>query len=141
MQKLRQQVCTITQAKAFLKIGVLQESELYWIFFTNHPTLILETRKRAVSYYDHVALKYLDKSTIEIASAFSCSELGNMLPAECVSQKSEDPPQWICVEKLTGKNFQRTKPHEAWARAAMLLILLKLQYITLAEVNNSIITI
>src|SRR3990167_3436279 len=108
---LEQQVTSLELSKKLKELGVKQESLFYWYQAGN----------------GHIFVAYRDDSfTKGIASAFTASELGEMLPRYCevtFKNRAEDRKKirWNC-----DGNFNETEEAtEADARAKMLIYLIE----------------
>ena len=137
---LKDQVCSLKLAKQLKELGVKQESLWYWDSCGNlkkddHWFLITT---ESYDFNDYPG------PTFNIISAFTCAELGEMLPViltkttlnnyELRIQKLDDNKRWECFYKdwnvpevghghLKGQTF-RDKT-EANTRAKMLIYLIK----------------
>lgn len=149
--KLENQVTPIEMAKKLKDLGVTQESQCYW-----SKNLLVES---GFSVYDRSQLRtyedphLMDKS--KYFAAFSCAELGEMLPDESINGISMTEKDEICYSRngnefyvclrnkygdapLIDGNSLDVYTTEASARAAMLIHLLENKLITVDEVNKKI---
>jgi len=152
------QVISLKLAKKLKKLGVKQESLFYWCIIDNGvdgEQDIIPLTEKEMDYYDDVlgSVEY----TV-IASAFTCAELGEMLPGEIeykvavssdnlagirtfyleVDKSLNEPGEW-CVyyyddpkDLFLGKRYFTDKV-EANARAKTLVWLVENGYLKLKE--------
>lgn len=102
------QVCDLKYARKLKELRVKQESIWYWIVDEKTGEVDLSNGKPIVK-----GLKFY--------SAFTCSELGEMLPRGYASHKLGD--EWYCLKRE--KDRDTRDETEANARAKMLIYLLE----------------
>lgn len=118
--KLEQQVVSLELAQKLKELGVKQESLFWW---HTDKAFIGDDHMYVVSYG-----KTTNPFAIDMYSAFTVAELGEMLPKQYRSWKSGDDKEWIC--DTWASTVQRAET-EADARAKMLVYLLENNLITL----------
>lgn len=116
--KLEDQVCSLELAKRLKELGVAQYSFFYWI-------------KRKLKKHRPFVSCLVGDHHIEIASAFTVAELGEMLPHGFWSSKSADG--YDCGFEQDLEQYVETKKTEADARAKMLIYLLENKLLTPKE--------
>ena len=132
--KIEYQVCSLELAKKLKELGVKQES-LFWWFESKDKkeTLLCFDAKLPNEYIYDFEKNY---------SAYTCSELGEMLPDAVASYRyrtepDEDPNIWACIKYVEGEHSKYDwvchAPTEADARAKMLIYLLENKFLTLPQ--------
>lgn len=120
MTTIEKQVCSLELAKRLKELGVKQESLFYW--FKNR----FKDNAFEVERSDHM-VSY--GNWIDSYSAFTCSELGEMLPKYSLSGKWQIgfASEYVC--RVSQKYFKGVNPlyskTEADARAKMLIYLIE----------------
>lgn len=125
--KLENQVCSLELAQKLKSLGVKQESLFCWQYFEPTPAKYHDPEYR-LKFCEHKP----DKETYwEHVSAFTCSELGDMLPMEYMSIKYGGD-RWFGVKQGALWEFEMIKyPDpivsnlEADCRAKILIYLLE----------------
>lgn len=118
--KLEDQVISLESAKLLKSLGVLQESFFHWM---------------DDGYgHIHVHIGGWDNGRDSIASAFTCAELGEMLPRNMVKTLKWFN-NWYCeafkdVAEHTGPIVRKVAKTEAEARAKCLIYLLENHFIS-----------
>lgn len=117
--KLEDQVCSLESAKKLKELGVKQDSLWYWHYITG-----CEGKYGRWEIIDcdvaHNSLRIRNK----LISAFTCAELGKMLPVSARSRKLFDSENSFIIDALGQDKFFVNK-NEAEARAKMLIYLLE----------------
>jgi hypothetical protein len=123
--KLEDQVVSLELAKKLQELGVKQTSYFYW--WVNRYGYASENK---LHVQDHIPNN--PKEGWRWCSAFTVAELGEMLPVECDSGKTEEGTiahvkgKWVAIRDAGGdlgeKQYADT---EADARAKMLIYLLE----------------
>lgn len=130
------QVCSRESAEKLKALGVLQVSCFYWITFEWGVDLLLDSQ-------------IIDQSlVIKKVSAFTCSELGVMLP-QTINQNDDCSPYYFNEHKCHLEKWQVrygdyihrncisfVEDNEAEARALTLIHLLENNIIAVEEVNE-----
>ncbi len=86
---LQDQVISLESAKRLKELGVAQKSIFYWeLFLKTKPTLVFVPRGMIIEAGDN-----------EYVSAFTCSELGELLPKTIKAIKGINYPKHILREE------------------------------------------
>lgn len=136
---IEQQVTSLELSKHLKELGVKQESIFKWIL-SKHPTESCEAPliQYTIGNEDYKETPIHDGWTLTSYSAFTASELGEMLPASIspqsgsseekpiIMQKSHEGTFYIYGQKVNGStNLIFGENTEADARAKMLIYLLE----------------
>lgn len=137
--KLEDQVCSLPLAKRLKELGVKQESAFYWFNDLLAARSLGVTLANFDEGYKSIGSKYgiwlsewndenSEDATVEPVSAFTVAELGEMLPANLITQRLDvNTPQWVTYfydsQPYTGEDFEAAT--EADARAKMLIYLIE----------------
>ncbi len=135
--KLEQQVCSLDLAKELKTLGVKQESLWYWVF---GGMLTHKKEYWTIWLRQHLDLKLVRKDNCY--SAFTCTELGEMLP-EFIKQKGTN---FVLVMRQDVVMYLNSKskiePIKIWddieanARAKCLTYLLENGIISVGDMNR-----
>jgi hypothetical protein len=112
--KLEEQIVSLELAKKLKELNVKQESYFHWYRYDGSSNANEFKIGRAVT----------PASNLEITSAFTVAELGEMLPHDCRTRRSVDEKGKWLVDTLRSDRFFRAAT-EADARAKMLIYLLE----------------
>ena len=117
--KLQDQVCNLELSKELKKLGVKQESLFYW---TKNPF-----------WFPVIGSWKESAKPKEAISAFTASELGEMLPEEIYSFHSIGRKgKWVCSPAICSRNVIDSEAEtEVNCRAKMLIYLIKNKLINL----------
>lgn len=116
--KLEKQVCSLKQAKILKELGIEQKSLFYWKQ-NEIQTVVTESKMK-----EWIA-KYLPTIN-DYYSAFTASELGQMLPEYFESHSGPMDENWYCGILEGGEDeYFAMENTQAEAMAAMLIHLLK----------------
>lgn len=128
--KLEDQVVSLELAKKLKELGVKQESLWYWYHPAIEPEdsdLVLNSRGRVLNGdFAEVQTRLSGYEIKEKYSAFTVTELGEILPPRCTTYRLEFG-SFICRES----NYEIQADTEANARAEMLVYLLENKLIEL----------
>ena len=132
--KLENQVCNLELSRRLKELGVKQDgATFYWVANLYNPdepwtpsSWSLLTADEAIRNH---AQKWGEKKTSDyIFTAFTVSELGEMLPLSCWESRPylcKGEKRWCCGENLTIENRGCHANTEADARAKMLIHLIE----------------
>ena len=129
--KLEDQVCSLESAKRLKELGCKQESLWYWQHpwedYCGNPPVDLgfQVDKFILVDYYHMSFR------VEPFSAFTCAELGEMLPTQYYSTQMHKKSSWSCSPLFPDKGYVIEADTEAEARAKMLVYLRENQHETL----------
>lgn len=122
--KLESQVCSLKLAKRLKELGVNQESYFAWY---RHPNVHTESLYGIITNSQE-----LWESKADSFAAFTVTELGEMLPLEINSSKTNHTPPWRCetislanLPKGTNLLLWFASDTEADARAKCLIYLIE----------------
>jgi hypothetical protein len=127
--KLENQVCNLEQAARLKELGVKQDSHFFWVNRKEKSKLVYAKNIECLE-------------TLPICSAFTISELGQMLDSETGTQRngSEDSGyanwEWVDNSNQLGMGMFAT---EVEARADMLITLLQKNLIQVETCNERLI--
>lgn len=154
--KLENQVCSLDCAKRLKELGIKQESLVYWLNI-QHCVHMKVKEDGYTLQEDENGQPIVDKIDYRIElgnpfawnidkdncwSAFTVAELGEMLPEEYISCKTQGSKKdgicreyWLCYEEIDGCDTEKTQMEEteADARAKMLIYLIENK---LMEINH-----
>lgn len=99
------QVCSLELAKELEKLGIKQESLFYWadgslVSSIDMDLLLINNKVRTFSANHN---DYPDEDVFNLYSAFTVSELGEMLPdlTKTIKRKTND---WVCIVTCKDSN-------------------------------------
>jgi hypothetical protein len=120
--KLVDQVCSLELAERLKNLGIKQESLFYWLM---HDGIGEPECSGNIHIGDADEKDYF----IELASAFTVAELGEMLPGgicqtDKINKKRDSDLKSYCIY-LAGDSFHAKDDNEANARAKMLIYLIE----------------
>jgi len=137
--KLEQQVVSLELARKLKEAGVKQESYAYWLERKNERPVPLASFESGAWNSVHQGYEVMSK----IASAFTASELGEMLPRihvqdsriyklTCFKELRNDKEEWLCRYECETNNgyHQQTAYTLTDAMAKMLIYLLENKLLT-----------
>jgi len=126
--KLENQVCTLEQARKFDELGLKLDSYFVWTeqYGNSEAEYAIWIRKPLESI-----LK--TRTDYKKYSAYSCAELGVLLPATIITDKFDGEQEWwLNIDTEEGRRFYTgydeeivDSKHEAHAKADLFIYLLK----------------
>jgi len=136
--QIEKQVCTLEQAKRLKELGVEQCGNFTWIYDTSNFDFALSHRTvEEVELLRKSNLKSKEwqlKEEKEFYSAFTCAELGELLPDEANTFRIKG--KWYSDAVETDMPGGGKHEHEAWERADLLILLLEQSDISPSEINQ-----
>lgn len=131
MLPLEKQVTSLETSKKLRQLGVKQESLFYWVGDSDKKYGLWN----CIGHTPQCMFKDKD----DIFSAFTCSELGELLPKDYISKYSDDY-KWMVYwwDWAVYKRYVEGQNTEVEARAKMLIYLLENKIITLEKTDEKI---